>query len=41
MFYGEDDDGALSRNAIKKQSEQLIEMRTRKRQAGDKGKKGR
>ncbi|KAM7535175.1 hypothetical protein Aperf_G00000094823 [Anoplocephala perfoliata] len=39
--YGEDEDGALSRSAIKKQSEQLIEMRAKKRPAGEKAKKGR
>ena len=41
MLYEEDDDGALSRNAMKKQSQQIVEMRTKKRTPGDKTKKGR
>ena len=41
MLYEEDDDGALSRIAMKKQSQQIVEMRTKKRPAGDKTKKGR
>ncbi|KAM3188054.1 hypothetical protein ACTXT7_001007 [Hymenolepis weldensis] len=40
-LYDEEDDGALSRIALKKRSEQLIEMRTKKRVTADKGKKGR
>uniref|UniRef100_A0A915F0R5 Coiled coil domain containing protein 151 n=1 Tax=Echinococcus canadensis TaxID=519352 RepID=A0A915F0R5_9CEST len=41
VLYEDDDDGALSRNAMKKQSQQIVEMRTKKRPAGDKAKKGR
>ncbi|VDL18805.1 unnamed protein product [Hymenolepis diminuta] len=39
--YDDEDDGVLNRIALKKRSEQLIEMRTKKRVTGDKGKKGR
>uniref|UniRef100_A0A158R993 Phorbol-ester/DAG-type domain-containing protein n=1 Tax=Taenia asiatica TaxID=60517 RepID=A0A158R993_TAEAS len=41
VLYEDDDDGALSRNAMKKQSQQIVEIRTKKRPAGDKTKKGR
>ncbi|KAL5109206.1 hypothetical protein TcWFU_007446 [Taenia crassiceps] len=41
VLYEDDEDGALSRNAMKKQSQQLVEMRTKKRPAGEKAKKGR
>ncbi|CDI98280.1 coiled coil domain containing protein 151 [Echinococcus multilocularis] len=41
VLYEDDDDGAMSRNAMKKQSQQIVEMRTKKRPAGDKAKKGR
>lgn len=41
VLYEDDDDGALSRNAMKKQSQQIVEIRTKKRPAGDKAKKGR
>nr|CDS31588.1 Serine/threonine-protein kinase Genghis Khan [Hymenolepis microstoma] len=41
LYDEEEDDGTLSRIALKKESEQLIEMRTKKRIAAEKGKRGR